>query len=77
VQPLDESLREAAWTRRGLAYNEKAALAAFARHHGLGSPLTGEFDVSWQGKTYRAQGFTGAIVYAEFGDWSNVRRVSW
>jgi len=75
--PLDESLREAAWTRRGLAYNEKAALAAFARHHGLGSPLTGEFDVSWQGKTYRAQGFTGAIVYAEFGDWSNVRRVSW
>jgi len=75
--PLDETLRNAAWNRRGLAYNPDAAFPQYARQHNLGSPLTGEFDVHWQGKTYRVQGFTGAIVYTEVGDWGNIKKQSW
>ena len=75
--PLSEALRNAAWNRRGLAYNPDAALALYARKHSLGSPLTGEFDVSWQGKAFRVQAFTGAIIFAEVGDWSSIKRLSW
>jgi len=75
--PLDQTLRNAAWNRRGLAYNPNAAFPQYARQHNLGSPLTGEFDVTWEDKTYRVQGFTGAILYAAVGDWGNIRRLSW
>jgi len=75
--PLDDSLRNAAWNRRGIAFNPDAAFPRHARQNNLGSPLTGEFDVDWRGKTYRAQGFTGAIVYAEVGDWGNIQKLSW
>jgi hypothetical protein len=75
--PLDERLRNASWNRRGLAYNRDAAFSSYARQHNLGSPLTGEFDVVWEGKTYRVQGFTGAIVYAEVGHWGQIRRLRW
>jgi len=75
--PLDETLRNAAWNRRGIAYNPDAAFPRYARLRNLGSPLTQEFDVVWTGKTYRVQGFTGAILYCEVGDWSNVKSMSW
>ena len=75
--PLDQTLRNAVWNRRGLSYNPDAAFPQYARQHNLGSPLTGEFDVSWQGKAYRVQGYTGAVLYAEVGDWGNIRRLSW
>lgn len=75
--PLDETLRNASWTRRGLSYNPEAAFAKFARRNNLGSPLTSEFDVTWQGKTFRVQGFTGAIIYAQVGDWSNIKSLLW
>ena len=75
--PLEEVLHNAAWSRRGLAYNPDAAFVKHARQHSLGSPLTPEFDVSWQRRTYRVQGFTGAIVYAEVGDWANIKSLGW
>jgi len=75
--PLDETLRHAAWNRRGLAYNPEAAFPKYARQHNLGSPLTPEFDVNWRGKTYRVQGFTGAIIYAEAGEWGNITSLGW
>ncbi len=75
--PLDETLRSASWSKRGLAYNPKAAFATYARQHDLGPPLTNEFDVAWHGKTYRVQGFAGSIVYSEVGDWTNIKRLSW
>lgn len=75
--PLDETLRNAAWSKRGLSYNPDAALARYARQHNLGSPLTGEFDANWNGRTYRVQGFTAAIIYAEVGDWGNINRLGW
>jgi len=75
--PFDETLRNASWGKRGMAYNPEAALAKYARRNNLGSPLTPEFDVVWQGRKYRAQGFTGAIVYAEVGDWGSIKSQPW
>jgi hypothetical protein len=75
--PLDDSLRNAAWNRRGIAFNPDAGFPRYARQNNLGSPLTGEFDVDWRGRTYRVQGFTGAIVYAEVGDWGNIQKLTW
>ncbi len=75
--PLDQTLRNAAWNRRGLAYNPEAAFPKYAREHELGSPLTPEFDANWEGKAYRVQGFTGAIIYAEIGGWDNIQSLSW
>lgn len=75
--PLDETLRNATWNRRGIAYNPQAAFPNHARLNHLGSPLTQEFDVTWQGKAYRVQGFTGAILYCLVGDWGNIRSMSW
>jgi hypothetical protein len=75
--PLDETLRSASWSKRGLAYNPQAAFATYARRHDLGPPMTSEFDLDWRGKTYRVQGFVGGIVYSEVGAWSNIKRVSW
>lgn len=77
AKPLDETLRNAAWNRRGLAYNPELAFPRYARQHNLGSPLTSEFDVTWEGKVYRVQGFTGGIVYAEVGDWGNIKTIGW
>lgn len=75
--PLDEALRNAAWNRRGIAYNPEASFPRYARQYRLGSPVTPEFDVTWKNKAYRVQGFTGAILYCEAGDWGNVRSMTW
>lgn len=77
VPPLEETLRSASWSRRGIPYNPEAAFVRFARKQGYGSPVTAEFDVVWQGKPYRVQGFTNGILYALVGDWSNVQATSW
>ncbi len=75
--PLDETVRNAAWNRRGINYNPDAAFSKYARLKNLGSPLTQEFDVTWKGKPYRIQGFTGAILYCLVGDWGNIQSLSW
>ena len=75
--PLDETLRNAAWNRRGIAYNAEAAFPKYARLNNLGSPLTQEFDATWKGKNLRVQGFTVAILYCEVGDWGNIKSMSW
>ena len=77
VLPLERTLRNASWNRRGLAYNPGAAFPTYAREHNLGSPLTPEFDVNWEGRAYRVQGFTGAIIYAQVGDWSAIQSLPW
>jgi hypothetical protein len=75
--PLEDTLRHSAWNKRGLSFNPDAAMTRYARLHDLGSPVTNEFDVNWDGKAYRAQGFTGAIVFAEVGDWANIKQLRW
>lgn len=67
------AIREESWRQVGVAFNRDSAFARYARERTLGAPLTNEYDA---GK-YRAQGFTGGIVYARIGDWANVRHVSW
>jgi len=66
-------IRQAAWDTMGINYNPEAAFSRYAREHGLGIPLTNEFDVNG----CRCQGFVGGIVYAVIGDWGNVQHAEW
>lgn len=68
-----DDIRNMAWNNAGIAYNPDAAFAIYAREHGLGVPLTDEFDID----PYRAQGFAGGIVYCVVGDWQNIRTLAW
>mgnify|MGYP001142139450 CR=1 FL=1 len=65
------------WRAAGVPYNPEAALAAYARVHGLGGPLSGEEDVAIAGVTYRLQAFAGGIAYAPVGQWDRVRHRGW
>jgi hypothetical protein len=67
------ALREAAWNRLAIPFNPTAALSRYARDHGLGNPLTAEFDAG----QYRAQGFALGIVYAVRGEWGAVTHMPW
>lgn len=55
--------------------NPDAGLYKFAQEHHLGERLTPEYDVDYQGRAYRAQIFEQGIIYAEVGDWSNIRTI--
>ncbi len=41
----------------------------FAREKSLGERLTREYDVEYEGKTYRVQIYEKGIVYAPVGEW--------
>ncbi len=73
----EDIVREAAWNATGVPYNPRAAFPRYARAHNLGPPQTEEFDFSYKGVNYRGQGFGGAIVYAQVGDWGNIKELSW
>jgi hypothetical protein len=53
--------------------NRKTVFHRTARQQKLGQRLTTEYDVEYQGKKYRAQIFEKGIVYAEVGDWGNIK----
>lgn len=74
---LEQALRNAAWNKAGIAYNPDAAFPKYARANNLGVPMTGEFDVTVAGVTYRVQGFAGGIVYTKVGDWANLKQLIW
>ena len=74
---LDETARHAAWNSSGVPYNPEAAFARYARLHDLGKPETQEFDFGFQGREYRGQGFSKAIVYCEVGYWDAIKELSW
>jgi hypothetical protein len=73
----DDVVREAAWTAAGIPFNPQAAFPRYAREHDLGTPQTQEFDFSYKGVNYRGQGFSGAIVYCQVGDWGNLKEMEW
>ena len=73
--PLEERIRNAAWTLRNIPYNDDAAFPVYAREHGLGAPLTTEDYGQVDG--YALQAFVGGIVYAKVGDWANVTHIPW
>lgn len=70
----DEAIREAAWNKVGVNYNPDAAFGVYAREHGLGIPMSNEFDL-WS--RVRVQLFTGGIVLCEIGRWDQVRHIAW
>jgi hypothetical protein len=72
---LEERIRNAAWTLRGIPYNPDAAFALYAREHGLGAPLT--IEAYGQVDGYALQAYVGGIVYAKVGDWTNVTHSAW
>jgi hypothetical protein len=49
--------------------NPDAMFYKFAKEKGLGERLTREYDVEYEGKTYRAQIYEKGIVYAPVGEW--------
>lgn len=67
------AIRAESWRQIGVSFNRDSAFARYARLHALGAPLTNEYDIGH----FRAQGFTGGIVYARIGDWENVAHVAW
>ncbi len=73
----EDVVREAAWNAGGIPYNPEAAFPKYAREHDLGNPETEEFDFSYKGVNYRGQGFSKAIVYAQVGDWGNLKETAW
>jgi hypothetical protein len=73
----EDVVREAAWLAGGIPYNPAAAFPRYAREHDLGNPETEEFDFSYKGVNYRGQGFSKAIVYAQVGDWVNIKEIDW
>jgi N-acetylmuramoyl-L-alanine amidase len=73
----EDVVREAAWDAAGVPFNPQAAFPRYAREHDLGVPQTQEFDFSYKGVNYRGQGFAEAILFAQVGDWDNIREMSW
>lgn len=69
----EAGIRQKAWDTVGVNYNPEAAFSRYAREHGLGIPLTNEFDIH----EFRAQGFVGGIVYARVGEWDQVSHIEW
>ncbi|MCB0115495.1 MAG: hypothetical protein R2873_25055 [Caldilineaceae bacterium] len=67
------SIRQEAWRQVGVAFNRDSSFANYARVHGLGAPLTNEYDIG----NFRAQGFVGGIVYAPIGQWHLIQHVAW
>jgi hypothetical protein len=67
------TIREESWRQVRVAFNRDSAFARYARQRNLGAPLTNEYDIG----NFRAQGFTGGIVYARIGDWNNITHVAW
>lgn len=53
--------------------NPDAMFYKIAKQQALGERLTAEYDAEYQGKKYRAQIYEKGIVYAEVGDWGNVK----
>jgi hypothetical protein len=71
--PTSEEIRRATWDAWDVPYNPDAAFPVYARAHGLGVPLTHEFDLT----TVRVQGYAGGIVYCEIGQWEKVNHIAW
>lgn len=66
-------VRQAAWSQLGLEFHPASTLAEYARLHGLGRPLTPEFEADG----FVIQGFRDGVVYAPQEDRSNVRHMAW
>lgn len=69
---LLNDVRQEAWRLAGVNAKPDSAFANYARAHGLGVPLTGEYTVGG----VRAQGFHGGIVYSSGGN-EGITHAAW
>ncbi len=67
------SLRGAAWNRLGIEVKPDSVLAGHARDHGLGMPVTQEFEIVG----YLVQGYQRGIVYFRLGKWNQIGHLDW
>lgn len=72
---LEVAALRAARKLRWMPINDQAALYRFAQANYLGYPQTDEFEFTCNGKTYVGQVFNLGIVYAQKGDWGNIKWV--
>lgn len=70
-------IRRKTWDGVGVDYNANAALTKYASALGLGKPETNEFDVVYDGTTYRVQAFVGGISFCPLGEWGNIQHIAW
>ncbi len=70
---LLQLIRQSAWMRLGIELNVDSALAAYARRHNLGMPVTQEFEITG----YRAQGFHAGVVFVPTGQPQRIGHLSW
>ena len=53
--------------------NPAAGFYKIAKQQNLGERLTKEYDLEYESRKFRAQIFEKGIVYAEVGDWGNIK----
>ncbi|MCB0212244.1 MAG: hypothetical protein KDJ52_23085 [Anaerolineae bacterium] len=53
--------------------NPDAGFYKIGKQQNLGERLSSEYDTEYQGRSYRAQIFEKGTVYAEVGDWGNIK----
>lgn len=58
---------------RIIPLNPEAMFYKVAQENKLGERLTDEYDARYEGNTYRAQVYEKGVVYAQVGDWGNVK----
>lgn len=56
--------------------NPAAGFYKIAKQQSLGERLTKEYDLEYQGRKFRAQIYEKGIVYAEVGDWGNIKIIA-
>lgn len=76
MSKVETTIRQLAWAQGGIPYHPDWAFPRFARERGLGMPMGPETDATIDGVTYRWQRFSGGIVYAKVGDWSNCKLIA-
>jgi len=76
-ETLDEFIRRSTWDEVEIDYFPDAALTKYAAAHNLGKPETNEFDLEYEGTTYRVQAFTRGIASCVLNDWDNITHVGW
>lgn len=67
-QTIEQVVQNAAWNEVGVSFNKEAYFFKYAKLYNLGKPETQEKDVVYGKRTYRFQGYSNGIVFAEVVD---------
>ena len=70
---VDENIRQSLWQQAAPTANHNSAIAAYARQHRLGAPITTMHTVAG----YLTQGYANGIVLAPADHPENMRHIAW